>query len=99
MARFRVSRIAADGGLAIDLQSDLFDGLSTRVMVPLAPAQDVAKLVPRLNPRFEIDGMVFAMVTQFMGTVSGPDIGPAIADLSARAGEITAATDFLFQGF
>jgi toxin CcdB len=85
MARFRVYRISADGGLA----SDLFDGLTTRVMVPLAPVQDVTKLVPRLNPRFEIDGVVFAMMTQFMGTVAGPDIGPSIADLSARAHRVS----------
>ena len=69
MARFRVYRIAPDNGLAVDLQNDLFDGLSTRVMAPLAPVQDVTKLVQRLNPRFEIDGMVFAMMTQFIATV------------------------------
>ncbi|QLF68922.1 CcdB family protein [Peteryoungia desertarenae] len=99
MAQFRVYRIAPDNGLAVDLQNDLFDGLSTRVMAPLAPVQDVTKLVPRLNPRFEIDGMVFAMMTQFIATVPVPDIGPTVIDLSARADEITAATDFLFQGF
>ncbi|WP_137129680.1 CcdB family protein [Rhizobium sp. FY34] len=99
MARFKVYRMAQSEGLAIDLQSTLFDGLQTRVMAPLVPITDVAKLIPRLNPRFEINDTVYVMLTEFMGTVPSAEIGMLVADLSARADDITAATDFLFQGF
>ncbi len=39
------------------------------------------------------------MLTQFVTTVPVSAVGPSIADLSTRADEITAATDFLFQDF
>jgi toxin CcdB len=99
MARFKVYRMDDQGALAIDLQSNLFDGLQTRVMAPLVLVDDVASLVPRLNPRFEIDGMRYAMMTEFLASVPIRELGMAVADLSARADDITAATDFLFQGF
>lgn len=94
MARFHVHRIGNDGSLALDVQSNLLSDLTTRVIVPLAPVGDVATLVPRLNPRLAIDGETFAILTQFVTTVPA-----SVADLSPRADEITAATDFLFQGF
>ncbi|MDH4442786.1 MAG: CcdB family protein [Rhizobium sp.] len=99
MTRFHVHRIGNDGSLALDVQSNLLDALTTRVVVPLTPVGDVATLVPRLNPRLMVEGESFALLTQFITTVPASVVGPAIADLSARADEITAATDFLFQGF
>lgn len=99
MARFHVHRIGNDGSLALDVQSNLLDALTTRVMVPLGPFADVATLIPRLNPRLTIDGETFALLTQFITTLPVSAIGPSVADLSVRADEITAATDFLFQGF
>jgi len=95
MTRFHVHRIGNDGSLALDVQSNLLDALTTRVVVPLAPVEDVATLVPRLT----VDGQRFAMLRQFVTTVPVSAVGPSIADLSTRADEITAATDFLFQGF
>ncbi|MCZ8177635.1 MAG: CcdB family protein [Rhizobium sp.] len=99
MTRFHVHRIGNDGSLALDVQSNLLDALTTRVVVPLAPVDDVVTLVPRLNPRLTVDGQSFAMLTQFVTTVPVSAVGPSIANLSARADEITAATDFLFQSF
>lgn len=99
MARFHVHRIGSDGSLAIDLQSNLLDALDTRVVRLLVPVGDLAKLVLRLNPRFEIDGETFVMLTEFLTTIPASSLGLSIADLSSRSDEITAATDFLFQGF
>lgn len=39
------------------------------------------------------------MLTEFLTTIPASALGPSIADLSSRSDEITAATDFLFQGF
>lgn len=99
MARFHLHRIGNDGSLALDVQSNLLDSLTTRVVMPLVPVGDVATLVPRLNLRIAIDGETFAMLTQFITAIPVSAVGPSLADLSARADEITAATDFLFQGF
>jgi toxin CcdB len=83
----------------LGVQSNLLDALTTRVVVPLALIGDVTTLIPRLNPRFSIGGETFALLAQFITTVPVSAVGPAIADLSARADEITAASNFLFQGF
>lgn len=99
MTRFHVHRIGNNGSLALDIQSNLLDALTTRVVVPLAPLSEIAALVPRLNPRVAVDGETFALLTQFMTTVPVSAVGPSIADLSNRADEITAATDFLFSGY
>jgi toxin CcdB len=53
----------------------------------------------RLNPRFLINGRLYALATQRMAAVQTREIGDAVADLSPRSDEITAALDFLFQGF
>lgn len=99
MTRFHVHRVGGEGSLAIDLQSNLLDKFDTRVVAPLVPIGDLTKIVLRLNPRFELNGETFVMLTEFLTTIPLSEIGPAIADLSPRADEITATTDFLFQGF
>ncbi|NKN37474.1 hypothetical protein HFC70_14050 [Agrobacterium sp. a22-2] len=99
MARFRVYRLKSEGLLAVDLQSDFLDDLPSRVMAPLYPVTDLPWVMARLTPRFMIDGQMFVMATQRMGSIPIAEIGPSIADLSSRSDEITAATDFLFQGF
>jgi CcdB protein. len=99
MARFWVYRLKSEDQLAIDLQSNFLDDLPSRVMAPLYPGADLPWVMARLTPRFTVDGKVFVMATQRMSSIPVSEIGPAIADLSHKADEITAATDFLFQGF
>ncbi len=53
----------------------------------------------RLNPRFTINGHPYIMATQLMAAIPVSEIGDLIIDLSSHADQITAATDFLFQGF
>ena len=99
MARFRVHRLKSDDQLVLDLQSDFLHDLPTRIVAPLQPVETVSWVISRLTPRFEIGGKVYVMATHRMAALALSEIGPSIADLSARADEITAATDFLFQGF
>ncbi len=53
----------------------------------------------RLNPQFTIADKPYIMATQLMAAVPLTEIGELITDLSLRGDQITAATDFLFQGF
>lgn len=99
MARFWVYRLGPDGSLAVDLQADVLDGLKTRVVAPLVPVEQVKQLVPRLNPKFDIGGRSMVLLTEFTATVPLKELTDAVTNLSHRADEITAATDFLFQGF
>ncbi|MBP1851782.1 CcdB family protein [Rhizobium halophytocola] len=99
MARFRVYRLRSADQLAIDLQSDFLQDLPSRVMAPLQPVEEVSWVITRLTPRFDIDGRTYVMATQRLSALPASAIGPEIADLGEHADIITAATDFLFQGF
>lgn len=97
MARFHAHEFGK--GLVLDTQANLLDGFNTRVVVPLLPEHEIKRRADRLNPIFEIDGTIYVMVTQFLAAVPLAEIGAEIADLSHHSDEITAAIDFLFQGF
>jgi toxin CcdB len=97
MARFQVYQLGS--GLALDVQTNLLDALHTRVVVPLFPEVDVNRLVHRLNPSFQIGDTTVVMMTEFLAAVPVMDLGIKVADLTHHADTITAATDFLFQGF
>jgi toxin CcdB len=99
MARFQVYRMRQGEMLAVDLQADMLSNLPSRVMAPLYRVQDMPWAMARLNPRFNIDGDAYVMATQRMASLPLVDVGPVIAYLSSRADDITAALDFLFQGF
>ncbi|TCP89571.1 toxin CcdB [Rhizobium sp. PP-F2F-G36] len=99
MARFCVHRLKYDGALAIDVQAEILSDLDTRTMIPLLSQDDIASTFPRLNPTFEIEGSRLVMATQFIAVVPTREIGATVADLRKRSDEITAALDFLFQGF
>ncbi|HTO30775.1 MAG TPA: CcdB family protein [Pararhizobium sp.] len=55
--------------------------------------------ISRINPRFVIEGELHAMATQRRAAIPVSEIGPELADLSARRDDIIAATDFLFRVF
>ena len=97
MARFHVHQFGIE--LVLDVQSNLLDDLHTRVVVPLVPEHEVKQVVQRLNPRFEINSVLYVMMTEFIAAVPAHELGTTVTRLSSRSDEITAATDFLFQGF
>ena len=69
MAQFDVHRngnpaSAAEFPLLLDVQSGLHDGLRTRLVVPLSPAEPMAgRIISGLMPVLTIDGAEFAMLT------------------------------------
>ncbi len=97
MARFHVYQFGS--GLVIDTQSNVLDALHTRVVVPLVPETEAKRAAERLNPRFEIDGTTYVMMTEFLAAVPNSELGVRVTNLSKYSDEIIAATDFLFQGF
>jgi toxin CcdB len=99
MARFQVYRLKSEPILAIDLQANILGDLPSKVMVPLYPVGDMSWSISRLNPRFLINGEHYVMATQRIAAVPVSEIGETVADLTGHADAITAATDFLFQGF
>lgn len=86
-------------GFVVDVQTDLLDGLATRVVVPLLPTGSAPIPARLLNPIIDIDGDPHVMATQFLSAVPTSPLGNPVANIAARADDITRALDMLFQGF
>lgn len=105
MARFDVYRNHGgktdDVPYLLDVQSDVLSALDTRVVVPLRrrdrfPAMQIpAKLMPSLI----VEGVECIMETPKLAAVPTRILKQPLAKLHTQQFEITAALDFLFQGF
>lgn len=85
----------------LDVQSDLLDGLDSRMVIPLRSLKHFAqvKLPTRLTPLLNIKGEQFLLETPKMGAVPQRVLKTAVASLVDKQADITAALDFLFQGY
>ncbi len=105
MARFDV--YANPGGHAattpylLDVQSDLLDGLDSRMVIPLRSRKHfpTVKLPTRLTPVFIVEGEECLLETPKMGAVPQRVLKSPVMSLKDHQGYITAALDFLFQGY
>ena len=97
MGQFDVHRLSG-GDLVVDCQSDLLSHLSTRVVVPLLPADEVPVRAARLNPILGVNGEDRVLFTQFMAAVPRSELGQTVASLADRSLEITSAIDVLVSG-
>jgi toxin CcdB len=99
MARYDVYASPGGIGFVLDVQTDLLDGLMTRVVVPLLPVASAPTPAKLLNPVVDIGGEAHVMITQFISAVPVRALGKPTGELAARADEITRALDMLFHGF
>jgi len=85
----------------LDVQSDLLDDLDSRMVIPLRSLDHFAsvKLPTRLTPVFTIDGKDYLLETPKMGAVPQRILKSPVVTLISEQPQITAALDFLFQGF
>lgn len=87
------------GGLVVDLQSELLEVLSTRVVAPLLPLPDAPPPARRLNPVFRHEGADLVLVTQYLAAVRLSELGPVLGRLDDPDNRIGAAVDMVFVGF
>jgi len=83
----------------LDVQSDMLDPLSTRVVVPLVLASEMGKTAKYLNPRLEVEGIALVMSTAELAGVSSRLLADQVLSLTHRRDEIITALDFMFSGF
>ncbi|MFP4349743.1 MAG: CcdB family protein [Desulfococcaceae bacterium] len=83
----------------LDVQADLLDSLSTRVVVPLISHAAMEKPIAHLNPGFDIEGEPVFMSTAELAGVPVRILGLKITSLKDRRDVIMAAMDFLLVGF
>jgi toxin CcdB len=84
----------------LDVQSDLLQGLETRIVIPLRRRDrfPAVSLPANLMSTFEIEGVECLLETPKLAAVPLRLLKTPIASLASRQFEITAALDFLFQG-
>ncbi len=85
----------------LDVQSDLLDGLDTRMVIPLRSLQAFprVKLSTRLTPVLTLQGEELLMETPKMGAVPARVLKTPVTSLASEQAHISAALDFLFQGY
>ena len=83
----------------LDVQADLLDTLSTRVVVPLVAASAMGKAVKHLNPEFTIRNTAVFMSTAELAGIPCRSMGEKVGSLKNQRREIIAALDFLITGF
>ncbi len=85
----------------LDVQSDLFHGLDSRVVVPLRSAEQFAqvKIPERLMPLLDVNGTACLMETPKLAAVPQRLLKLPAATLAQDQDRILAALDFLFQGY
>lgn len=98
MAQFDYYRIPGGDGFLLDVQSDLLEALSTRVVVPLLPLAAIGTPAKRFNPVFEVDGEPLVMATQFIGAVPLAELTQPAGTLSRCHVQIVDAIDVLLSG-
>ena len=98
MSRFDLHPVF-DGTYLLDVQSDLIDIPSTRMMVPMISVVDAPQGSGRLFPRIEIEGKQYVMASHLMGAVPKSALAPPVGNALDQAEAITLALDMLFFGF
>jgi toxin CcdB len=99
MAQYDVFQNPDGSGYLLDVQSDLLDGLITRLVVPLMPQTQAPKPAARLNPIVNIAEERHIMVTQFMAAVPAKLLSEQVTSVARLRDDITAAIDMLTHGF
>ena len=85
----------------LDVQSDLLDGLDSRIVIPLRSLEHFAKvkLPTLLTPVLQINGKNYLLETPKMGAVPNRMLKGSVTSLSDHQNQITGALNFLFQGY
>ncbi|MDF1768055.1 CcdB family protein [Maricaulis sp.] len=102
MARFDVYRpTGRPASWLVDVQSGLLSDLESRVGIPLLPVESGRQdAIDRLMPVLGIEGRDFVLVTTDIAMVPTRLLGAPITNIEAEHRDtITAAMDFLFQGY
>ena len=105
MARFDVypnpGAHASTTPYLLDVQSDLLDALDSRMVIPLRSLEHFAKvkLPTRLTPIVQVNGKDYLLETPKMGAVPNRVLKNPVSSLSDQQDQLTAALDFLFQGY
>lgn len=99
MAKFDIYTTSSSSApFLIELQDDILDMLSTRVVAPLIPAEGVWKRMKILNPIIQVKGADHVLMTHLLAAVQSSTLGEKVDSALSQRDEIIASLDFLFTG-
>ena len=102
MKRFDVFTLKRNKSiLALNIQADLFDDLSTTIILPLYPTPKYKnEFVKRLRPFVMINDQEYILGTTNMASISKSNLDKYVTNLENKYRDtIVDSLDFLFQGF
>lgn len=99
MAQFDIYRSpSSNAAYLLDLQDELLDTLSTRVVAPLIPIEEVDQRMKILNPVVQVEGNSYLLMTHLLAAIPATTLKKKIGSAAGQRDEIVASLDFLFTG-
>jgi len=99
MAQFDIYRSpSSSAAYLLDLQDDLIDMLSTRVVAPLVDAAELDKRMQTLNPVIHFDGTDYVLMTHLLAAIPVTVLTQRVGSAASQREAIIASLDFLFTG-
>jgi toxin CcdB len=84
--------------LLLDIQSNLIEELTSTIVIPLALKRSIGRVIAKLTPVLQIDGVDYVLLTQQISGLDRGGLGRQVADLSIYRYEIITAIDFVISG-
>lgn len=83
----------------VDVQTDLLDGLTSRIVIPLAPLESLSsKNVEGLCPVLEINEGSYVLMTHQLTSVPSSYLKTSVTSLENFRNEIISAIDLIVTG-
>lgn len=99
MAQFDVYPGTGDGcEFLLELQDNMLDDLSTRVVAPLASEEALSHSMRLLNPRLIVDGRPYVLLTHLLAAIPRKSLGQPVGNARSQRDEIVGSIDMLFTG-
>lgn len=99
MAKFDIySSPSSSAAYLLDLQDELIDTLTTRVVAPLVVPEDINKRMKNLNPVIRLDGSDYILMTHLLAAIPVTALTIKVGSATSQHDEISASLDFLFTG-
>ena len=99
MAQFDIYPGTGEGcDYLLDLQDNMLDGLSTRVVAPLVAEEALSHPMRLLTPRLIIDGIPCLLLTHLLAAIPKTSLGQPVNNASSQREAIIASIDLLFTG-
>lgn len=83
----------------LDVQNNYIDRITTRVVLPMRPAEQFAQRMSDLNPVFKIAGEDVVLDTSALAAFPAAELKKPVTSLVSQSGAIVAALDALFGAY